>query len=217
MSGATKKRRIARRRRAALAHARPSEARPEAIRRRRRRVRPPRVLIDPARVWLVARTHPRWSARFARDLAEAGLASFEPREEVERVERTGRRHRVSVPLLRHLVFLGLRDDADLARAEAHPGFAGLLHRDGRPVTVPASALQVFADALGGYGRDGEDTVVEDLLLALGAAVRVTEGPLAPLTGTIEAVDPARRRYRVAVSLFGRVTPVVLGADQVEPG
>lgn len=211
-----KLRRIARRRREALAHDRPSAALAGAIRRRRRRPRPGRIVVAPDRVWLVVRTRPRWSARVARELEAAGLATFEAREEVERVEESGRRRFVREPLLRRLVFVGLRDDAELRLAQAHPGVDRVLFRDGRAVLIPAALLQVFADALTGHTADGEGEAVSAVLFALGDAVRVTEGPLARAAGIIEAVDPARRRYRVAVEMFGRATPVDLGEEQIEP-
>ncbi|MBY0299986.1 MAG: antitermination protein NusG, partial [Methylobacterium sp.] len=187
-----------------------------AIRRRRRRPRPARIVVAPDRVWLVVRTRPRWSARVARELEAAGLATFEAREEVERVEESGRRRFVREPLLRRLVFVGLRDDAELRLAEAHPGVDRLLFRDGRAVVIPAALLQVFADALTGHTADRDGEAVSAVLFALGDAVRVTEGPLAQAAGIIEAVDPARRRYRVAVEMFGRATPVDLGEEQIEP-
>lgn len=213
-----KLRRITRRRREALAHDRPSAALAGAIRRRRRRPRPARIVVAPDRVWLVVRTRPRWSAGVARELEEAGLATFEAREEVERVEETGRRRFVREPLLRRLVFVGLRDDAELRLAEAHPGVDRVLFRDGRAVVIPAALLQVFADALTGHAAagEGQGEAVSAVLFALGDAVRVTKGPLAQAAGIIEAVDPARRRYRVAVEMFGRATPVDLGEEQIEP-
>ena len=211
-----KLRRIARRRREALAHDRPSAALAGAIRRRRRRPRPARIVVAPDRVWLVVRTRPRWSARVARELEAAGLATFEAREEVERVEESGRRRFVREPLLRRLVFVGLRDDAELRLAEAHPGVDRLLFRDGRAVVIPAALLQVFADALTGHTADRDGEAVSAVLFALGDVVRVTKGPLAQAAGIIEAVDPARRRYRVAVEMFGRATPVDLGEEQIEP-
>ncbi|MFE1602089.1 transcription termination/antitermination protein NusG [Methylobacterium sp. ID0610] len=214
MSGpAGRKRRIARRRREALAHDRPPAARPKAV--RRRRSRPARIRVAPDRVWLVARTRPRWSARAARELAGADLPTFEAREEVERVEPNGRRRTVQAPLLRRLIFVGVRDDAELARVEAHPGIERVLFRDGRAVVIPPAMLQAFADALTGHAGEGGDEAVERVLFALGDAVRVTAGPLADRPGIVEAVDPRRRRYRVAVALFGGATPVDLGEDQIE--
>ncbi|KMO12598.1 antitermination protein NusG [Methylobacterium indicum] len=216
------KRRIARRRREALAHDRaPADRAAEIRRRRRRRVRPGRTVIAADRVWLVAETKPRWAARAARDLDAIGIAAFDPREEVELTSPSGRRRTARVPLLHRLVFVGLRDDADLARVEAHPGIDRVLFRDGRAVVIAPAVLQGFADAITGHGggRDGapegaDEEAVRAVLFALGDDVRVATGPLAALRGTVEGIDPARRRYRVALSLFGRETPVMLDEDQI---
>ncbi|AWB20537.1 antitermination protein NusG [Methylobacterium currus] len=216
MSG--KKRRIARRRREALAHDRPPAARTAEIRRRRRRrIRPARIVLAADRVWLVAETKPRWAARTARDLDDAGIPTFEPREEIELTSAQGRHRTVRVPLLHRTLFVGLRDDDDLVRVEGHPGIARVLFRDGRAVVVAPAVLQGFADAITGHGSGGEGgdaEAVTALLFALGDDVRVTAGPLAALRGTVEGIDPARRRYRVALSLFGRETPVLLDEDRV---
>ena len=50
---------------------------------------------------------------------------------------------------------------------------------------------------------------------VGDTVRITEGPLASFTGTVEEIEPDKNRVRVVVSMFGRETPVDLELDQVE--
>ncbi|MCF4125388.1 transcription termination/antitermination protein NusG [Methylobacterium sp. SyP6R] len=217
MSGKT--RRIARRRREAIAHGRPPADRAAEIRRRRRRrIRPARIVLAADRVWMVAETRPRWAARAAGDLEAAGIATFEPREEIELTSSSGRRRTARVPLLHRTLFVGLHDDHDLGRVEGHPGIARVLFRDGRAVVIAPSVLQGFADAITGHGSgegDGDAEAVRAVLFALGDGVRVTAGPLATLRGTVEEVDVGRRRYRVALSLFGRETPVVLDEEQIE--
>jgi len=46
-------------------------------------------------------------------------------------------------------------------------------------------------------------------------VRIKEGPFTDFNGNVEEVNYEKSRMRVAVTIFGRSTPVELQFDQVE--
>ena len=50
---------------------------------------------------------------------------------------------------------------------------------------------------------------------IGDSVKVNAGPFASFNGTVEELDFEKSRVKVAVSIFGRATPVELGFDEVE--
>ena len=50
---------------------------------------------------------------------------------------------------------------------------------------------------------------------VGDSVKVLDGPLEGYIGTVDELEPERNRVRLAVSMFGRETPVDLELDQVE--
>src|SRR5512139_2250751 len=54
-----------------------------------------------------------------------------------------------------------------------------------------------------------------VLFEIGETVRVKEGPFTDFNGTVETVNYDKSKLRVAVTIFGRSTPVELDFGQVE--
>ena len=182
-----------------------------------------------ARSWYIVHVYTGYEQKINRTLsemiAENKIASSVliqvkvPTEEVTEV-RNNKKHVKNNLLLPGYIMvemdlpqIGWKDVcSQIRRIQGVTGFVGTSPSERpRPISGEEAKRILLADG----ELKGEKAVRVKQSYDIGDNVKITEGPFATFSGTVEEVMAERNKLRVNVQIFGRVTPVEVDVLQVE--
>ncbi len=173
-----------------------------------------------AHKWYIVHAYSNFENKVAeqirRDAADKGLeGDFEevlvPTEDVQEIKR-GRKVNREKKFFPGYVLVKMRmSDEAYHLVKNTPKVTGFLGSANTP--MPVSEIEV--KRILGQIEEGVDRPAPEITFDIGEKVKVTEGHFQSFEGLVEEVDQDTGRLKVAISIFGRATPVELEYAQVE--
>jgi len=137
-----------------------------------------------------------------------------PAEEVVEM-RAGRKRRSERKFFPGYVLVEMElDDDTWHLIKETPRVMGFI---GGKADKPAPISEAEANQILQRVNQGADAATPKTVFEPGELVRVIDGPFNDFSGVVEEVNYEKSRLQVAVSIFGRSTPVELDFGQVEKG
>jgi transcriptional antiterminator NusG len=100
----------------------------------------------------------------------------------------------------------------LALVNSVPGVTHLLGTSTAPVPLSDEEVSSMLEQI----ERGKEMTEPEAPFEKGENVKVTKGPFAGFTGSVEEIFTERRRVKVTVTIFGRPTPIDLDFLDVQP-
>ena len=170
--------------------------------------------------WYIVHAYSNFERKVAESIKERAVAAglsdmFEevlvPMEEVVEMRR-GRKVSSERKFFPGYVLVKMElNDQTYHLIKSTPKVTGFLGTENKPIPITEEEAGRILQQV----QEGVERPKPSVSFEIGEQVRVADGPFASFNGLVEDVDEERARLKVAVSIFGRPTPVELEYAQVE--
>lgn len=160
--------------------------------------------------------------RRVKELLEKAIAASELKERFGRVvlpsERVARVRKSKMVSQERQLYPGYiivemeAGEETLQLVNSIPGVTHVLGDGNEPLPLTDAEVAAILDQI----ERGRDRAEPEAPFEKGEMVKVTKGPFAGFTGSVDEIMAERRRVKVVVTIFGRPTPIDLDFLDVQP-